>query len=95
MTFEEIINKERQKEYFKKLETFLEVEYRTKTIFPPKDEVFTAFKLCAPHGSGAVRKECGNLFPLPAYHDGKPFSYSDLCPRPVSAGHPCGRLPDP
>ena len=46
MTFEEIINKERQKEYFKKLETFLEEEYRTKTIFPPKDEVFTAFKLC-------------------------------------------------
>ena len=46
MTFEEIINKERQKEYFKKLETFLEDEYRTKTIFPPKDEVFTAFKLC-------------------------------------------------
>ena len=46
MTFEEIINKERQKEYFKKLETFLEEEYRTKTIFPPKEEVFTAFKLC-------------------------------------------------
>jgi uracil-DNA glycosylase len=46
MTFEEIINKERKKEYFKKLETFLEEEYRTKTIFPPKDEVFTAFKLC-------------------------------------------------
>ena len=46
MTFEEIINKERQKEYFKKLETFLEEEYRTKTIFPPKDEVLTAFKLC-------------------------------------------------
>ena len=46
MTFEEIINKERQKEYFKKLETFLEEEYRTKTIFPPKDEVLTAFSLC-------------------------------------------------
>ena len=46
MTFEEIINKERQKEYFKKLETFLEEEYRTQTIFPPKEEVFTAFKLC-------------------------------------------------
>ena len=46
MTFEEIINKERQKEYFKKLETFLEEEYRTKTIFPSKEEVFTAFKLC-------------------------------------------------
>ena len=46
MTFEEIINKERQKEYFKKLETFLEEEYRTKTIFPPKEEVFTAFNLC-------------------------------------------------
>ena len=46
MTFEEIINRERKKDYFKKLESFLEEEYRTKTIFPPKDEVFTAFKLC-------------------------------------------------
>ena len=46
MTFEELIKREREKEYFKKLESFLEEEYRTKTIFPPKDEVFTAFSFC-------------------------------------------------
>lgn len=46
MTFEELIQNEREKEYFKKLESFLEEEYRTKTIFPPKDEVFYAFSLC-------------------------------------------------
>ena len=46
MTFEELIQNEREKEYFKKLESFLEEEYRTKTIFPPMDEVFYAFSLC-------------------------------------------------
>ena len=46
MTFDELIKRERQKDYFKKLESFLEEEYRTKTIFPPKDEVFTAFSFC-------------------------------------------------
>lgn len=46
MTFEELIKIERKKEYFKKLETFLEEEYRTKTIFPPKEEVFNAFSFC-------------------------------------------------
>lgn len=46
MTFEELIKRERKKEYFKKLESFLEEEYRTKTIFPPKDEVFSAFSFC-------------------------------------------------
>lgn len=47
MTFEELIREERKKEYFKNLESFLEREYKTKTIFPPKDEVFNAFSLCS------------------------------------------------
>ena len=47
MTFEELIKLAREKEYFKKLETFLEVEYKTKTIFPPKEEVFSAFSYCS------------------------------------------------
>jgi uracil-DNA glycosylase len=46
MTFEELIIREREKEYFKKLESFLKEEYRTKTIFPPKDEVFSMFSYC-------------------------------------------------
>ena len=46
MTFEELIKIEREKEYFKKLEAFLEEEYKSKIIFPPKDEVFNAFSYC-------------------------------------------------
>lgn len=46
MTFEELIIRERKKEYFKNLESFLEEEYRTKTIFPPKDKVFSMFSYC-------------------------------------------------
>ena len=34
-----------KKEYFKKLMSFLESEYQTKTIYPPKDLIFNAFKL--------------------------------------------------
>jgi uracil-DNA glycosylase len=39
-----ILNKEYEKEYFKKLSSFLEEEYSTYTIFPPKDDIFNAFK---------------------------------------------------
>ena len=46
MTFQELINIERNKEYFKKLESFLKEEYSSKTIFPPKDEVFSMFNYC-------------------------------------------------
>lgn len=46
MTFDELIKLEKEKEYFKTLETFLEKEYSEKTIFPPKDEIFNAFNLC-------------------------------------------------
>lgn len=46
MTFKELIQIEREKEYFKKLESFLKEEYSTKTIFPPKDEVFSMFSYC-------------------------------------------------
>ena len=46
MTFEELIRIEREKDYFKSLESFLKEEYSSKTIFPPKDEVFSLFNYC-------------------------------------------------
>jgi len=46
MTWETIIQKERQKEYFKKLNIFLEKEYTTKKIYPKKENIFKAFELC-------------------------------------------------
>jgi uracil-DNA glycosylase len=46
MTFEEIINQESKKEYFIKLQQFLDNEYQTKTIYPPRENLFYAFTLC-------------------------------------------------
>ena len=42
--FKNIIEEESQKEYYKILQDFVESEYRTKTIFPEKDNIYAAFK---------------------------------------------------
>jgi uracil-DNA glycosylase len=44
-TWNNIINEEKQKEYYQKLELFLEIEYKEKSIYPPKDKIFSAFDL--------------------------------------------------
>lgn len=41
----EIINKEKNKPYFRELTSFLDMEYATKTIFPPKEKLYEAFTL--------------------------------------------------
>jgi len=46
MTWNEIINIEKQKDYYKNLKFFLDNEYKTKTIYPPKNKIFSAFSLC-------------------------------------------------
>lgn len=43
--FEEILNEERKKEYFKELTVFVNREYREKTIFPAKENIFNSLKL--------------------------------------------------
>lgn len=45
MGWKEITTREYGKEYFQKLQLFLKEEYRTKTIYPIKENVFRAFKL--------------------------------------------------
>ena len=42
-----LFEQEQKKEYFQKIQNFLEEEYQTKTIYPPKDEIFSAFSLTA------------------------------------------------
>lgn len=37
---------EHSKPYFQRLLTFLDQEYKTKTVFPPQSQVFTALNLC-------------------------------------------------
>ena len=42
-TWEEIISKEKEQEYFKKLEETINKKYETTTVFPQKDKIFNAF----------------------------------------------------
>ncbi len=43
--FDNLINEEKEKEYFKNLMDFLENEYSSKTIFPEKENIFNSLKL--------------------------------------------------
>lgn len=43
--WEKILNEEYKKDYFKKIISFINNEYKTKTIYPPYKEIFNAFKL--------------------------------------------------
>ena len=42
--FSEILEEEKNKGYYKKLHEFVENEYATKTIFPPKKNIFFALE---------------------------------------------------
>lgn len=44
MNFSLFIEKERQADYFKELECFVEEEYKNKIIFPPKEKIFRCFE---------------------------------------------------
>lgn len=46
MTWEDFLREEEQKEYYQKLMKFVEDEYDTKTIYPPKEDLFTCFREC-------------------------------------------------
>ena len=39
-----LLQEEYQKEYFKNLISFIDKEYKTKTIYPKKSEIFSAFR---------------------------------------------------
>ena len=48
-----ILGEEMVKDYYIKLSTFLTTEYETQTIYPPKEDIFTAFHL-TPYNSVKV-----------------------------------------
>ena len=45
-SWKDFFEKEKEKAYFRKLEEFLDNEYKNKVIYPPRDLVFNAFSLC-------------------------------------------------
>src|SRR5690554_1722281 len=46
-TWDAFIALEREKGYFQQLNDFLEKEYETQIVYPPRDAVFNAFKYCS------------------------------------------------
>ena len=53
-TWDDILYEEFSKEYYRKLSFFLEEEYARTTVYPPKEQIFTAFKLTPPERVKAV-----------------------------------------
>lgn len=47
MEWNDFFNEIKNKEYFKNLNNFLDEEYKNKIIYPPRDEIYNAFKLCS------------------------------------------------
>lgn len=43
--WDEFLEKEVQRPYFRAIESFVDKEYETKTIYPPYEDIFNAFKL--------------------------------------------------
>lgn len=46
MDWETFFIQEKKKSYYKELEAFLDQEYKTKPIYPSREELFTCFDLC-------------------------------------------------
>lgn len=44
--WKELFQQEEQKEYYQKLMQFLDEEYATQTIYPPREDLFTCFQCC-------------------------------------------------
>lgn len=70
------LNNEFSKDYFKNLEAFLDIEYSTKKIFPPKENIFSAFNVTSfesvkvviigqdpYHGAGQAHGLCFSVLP--------------------------------
>ncbi|MEN8138808.1 MAG: uracil-DNA glycosylase [Bacteroidota bacterium] len=47
-SWKDLLKDELEKEYFSELIEFVENEYRTQTIFPPEEHIFSAFDYCGP-----------------------------------------------
>ncbi|MFA6136442.1 MAG: uracil-DNA glycosylase [Sulfurimonas sp.] len=81
--WETFLNDQLHKDYFIKLQIFIDNEYKTKTIFPKYDEIFRAFNLLSPDKVKVV------IVGQDPYHgqnqaNGLAFSVSDACKIPPS-----------
>ena len=44
-TWDSVLAEEFEKDYFLRIKSFIDEEYQTKTVYPPYEEIFNAFKL--------------------------------------------------
>ncbi len=49
-----LLEEEKEKEYFKKLEDFLDSEYKTNTIYPEKENIYNAFDLTSYENTNVI-----------------------------------------
>ena len=40
--WDEVLSEEFEKKYFKKIMDFIDLEYKTKTVYPPYEDIFNA-----------------------------------------------------
>lgn len=86
MTFEELINQEKQKPYFINLMKFVDEEYASHTCYPPYEQIFSAFKYKDIDGIKVV------ILGQDPYHEvnqanGLAFSVNEGNPLPKSLGN--------
>lgn len=52
--WKKLLKHEFQKPYFKELTEFVQTEYESQEVFPPKEQIFRAFDLCSPEDAKVV-----------------------------------------
>jgi uracil-DNA glycosylase len=83
ITWAKIIDSERERDYFQKLKQIIDKEYQTHTIYPPKNKIFNAFKLC-PFDKTKVVILGQDPYHQPNQAQGLAFSTPENIPNPPS-----------
>lgn len=83
MTWSEFIREEEQKAYYKDLMTFVDNEYKTKEIYPSKENIFNALKLTKLEDIKVVLIG-QDPYSTPGYAMGLSFSVNDGVKIPMS-----------
>jgi uracil-DNA glycosylase len=82
-SWKEILKDEFEKDYFRNLFDFIESEYQTQTVYPPKEKVFSAFEF-TPFNQVKVVLIGQDPYHGPNQANGLSFSVSDEVPHPPS-----------
>lgn len=75
-SWDSLLQNEFEKDYFKNLKAWVKNEYETKTIYPPKEQVFNALKL-TPYEDVKVVILGQDPYQTPGFANGLAFSVND------------------